>query len=122
LVRLDGGQASLIFDGGAPHAPRDTTYIGGTDGSLMSDGPDLGSQNLTLTTSEGIARPKLEGKWFNDGFRGAMGELLCAIEQDRTPENSAQENLRSLALAFAAVRSRHTSREVAVGEVRRMDG
>jgi predicted dehydrogenase len=34
LVRLDGGQASLVFDGGAPHGPRDTTFVVGTAGSL----------------------------------------------------------------------------------------
>ena len=34
-----------------------------------------------------------------------MGELLCAIEEGREPSNSARENLFSLALAFAAVRS-----------------
>jgi predicted dehydrogenase len=28
LVRLDGGQASLVFDGGIPHGPRDTSYVG----------------------------------------------------------------------------------------------
>jgi predicted dehydrogenase len=119
LIRLDGGQASLVFDGGTPHGPRDTTYVGGTEGSLVSEGPDLGMQAVTLTTGRGHARPRLEGTWFNDGFRGAMGELLCSIEEDREPSNGARENLRSLALAFAAVRSRITGREIAVGEARR---
>ena len=121
LVRLDGGQASLVFDGGAPHGPRDTSYVVGTGGSLVADGPDLGAQNVTLTTAEGIARPALEGQWFNDGFRGTMGELLCAIEEGREPTNSARENLFSLALAFAAVRSRITGQEVEVGAARRLE-
>jgi predicted dehydrogenase len=121
LVQLDGGQASLVFDGGAPHGPRDTTYVAGTRGSLMADGPDLGAQAVSLTTGEGIARPALEGKWFNDGFRGTMGELLCAIEEDREPSNNARDNLFSLALAFAAVRSRITGREVEVGAARRLE-
>lgn len=120
LVGFDGGQASLIFDGGAPHGPRDTTYIGGTMGSIASDGPDLGDQTVSLMTAKGIARPSLEGRWFNDGFRGAMGELLCAIEEDRSPENSARENLKSLALTFAAIQSRKTGCEIAVGDVRRL--
>jgi hypothetical protein len=80
--------------------------VAGTAGSLQADGPDLGAQTVTLTTATGIARPVLEGKWFNDGFRGTMGELLCAIEEGREPLNAARENLFSLALAFAAVRSR----------------
>lgn len=82
----------------------------------MSDGPDLGLQNVTFTTPAGRARPHLEGTWFNDGFRGAMGALLVAIEDDTEPSNGAQENLHSLALAFAAIQSRRTGREVAVGE------
>ena len=118
LVRLEGGQASLIFDGATRFGPRDTTYVGGTLGALQSDGPDLGTQSVTLTTAAGRARPTLEGEWFNDGFRGAMGELLCAIEDDREPQNSAAENLTSLALTFAAVASAVNGGEVRVGDAR----
>ncbi|QXT38987.1 Gfo/Idh/MocA family protein [Gymnodinialimonas ceratoperidinii] len=121
MVRVQGGQASVVFDGGMPQGPRDTAFVGGTKGSLVSDGPDLSRQVVTLTTAEGIARPKLEGQWFNDGFKGTMGELLCAIEEDREPSNGAAENLRSLAMAFAAVRSRMTGREVEIGEASRLD-
>jgi predicted dehydrogenase len=120
LVQMEGGQASLVFDGGIPHGPRDMTYIGGTMGSLLSDGPDLGRQNVTLTTAAGVARPRLEGTWFNDGFRGAMGALLVAIEDDTEPANGADENLDSLAVAFAAIESRRTGREVAVGAASRL--
>ena len=121
LVRFDGGQASLVFDGGLPHGPRDSTYVGGTLGSVRSEGPDLGNQAVTLTTADGIAQPTLEGQWFNDGFRGAMGELLCAIEDGREPINNARDNLGSLAMAFAAIQSRITGKEVAVGSVRRLE-
>lgn len=116
VVRLRGGQASLVFDGSTRVGPGYSVFIAGTEGSLMSDGPDLGLQNVTLTTPAGRARPHLEGSWFNDGFRGAMGALLVAIEDDAEPANGAQENLQSLALAFAAIQSRRTRREVAVGE------
>lgn len=121
-VRLEGGQASLIFDGGIPHGPRDTTYIGGRIGSLVSTGADLGRQTVTLTTEQGAARPVLEGTWFNDGFRGAMGDLLCAIEDGGEPSVSARRNLHSLALVFAAIQSRKTGREIRVGAVRSLDG
>ena len=121
MVRADGAQASLVFDGAIAHGPRDTTFVGGTAGSVLSDGPDLGRQQVTLNTPDGIAKPVLEGAWFNDGFIGTMGELLCAIEDDREPLNGAAENLRSLAMAFAAVRSRITGKEVRVGAVRRLE-
>jgi hypothetical protein len=45
---------------------------------------------------------------------------LVAIEDDTEPANGAEENLGSLALAFAAIQSRQTGREVAVGAVRRL--
>jgi predicted dehydrogenase len=87
---------------------------------LASDGPDLGQQTVTLTTAFGRARPKLSGTWFNDGFRGAMGALLVAIEDNAEPANGAEENLQSLALAFAAIQSRRAGREVLVGRATRL--
>jgi predicted dehydrogenase len=121
LVKLEGGQASLVFDGATPFGPHDTTFIVGTKGSLSSEGPDLGQQTVTLTTAQGRATPKLEGTWFNDGFRGAMGALLVAVENNTEPENGAAENLQSLALAFAAIESRRTGREVKVGAATRIE-
>ena len=121
LVQAEGAQASLVFDGGTPVGARDTAVICGSEGMLASEGPDLGNQRVTLTTAAGISRPVLEGTWFNDGFRGAMGALLVAIENGQEPENGAAENLASLALTFAAVESRRTGREIAVGSVRSLE-
>ena len=100
LVAFDGGQASLVFDAAIKHGPLDQTFVGGTKGSLASTGPNLGEQSVTLTTAEGVARPKLEGAWFNDGFAGTMGELLVAVEEKREPLNGARGNLDSLALCL----------------------
>jgi predicted dehydrogenase len=121
LVRLDGGQASLVFDGGAPHGPRDTTYVAGTAGSLQADGPDLGAQTVTLTTATGIARPVLEGNGSTTGSAARWGSFCAPSRRDREPSNDARENLFSLALAFAAVRSRITGKEVEVGAARRLE-
>ncbi len=122
LVRMDGGQASLVFDGATTQGRRDTTFMTGTLGCLQSDGPDLQHQDVTLTTAAGIASPSLTGSWFNDGFRGTMGALLCAIEDGREPENSARGNLRSLAASFAAMASARERREVLIGDVVDMAG
>jgi predicted dehydrogenase len=80
-----------------------------------------GAHDLTLFTKRGFALPALQGKWFNDGFRGAMGELLCAIEEGRQPSHSARENLKSLAICFAAVKSADTGRAVKPGEAVTLD-
>ena len=118
LIRVEGGQASLAFDGATTTGARDQCVICGTKGMLTSGGPDLGHQTVRLTTADGVAQPDLQGTWFNDGFRGAMGELLCAVEEDREPLNGAEGNLRSLAMAFAAVSSARIGREVQFGEAR----
>ncbi len=105
LIAFDGGQASLVFDGATRYGARDSTAVIGAKGVVFSQGPDLGHQTVELHTEAGVARPKLSGAWFNDGFAGAMGELLRAIEDDREPLNSARGNLASLKLCQAALRS-----------------
>ncbi|MGI9367148.1 MAG: Gfo/Idh/MocA family protein [Rhizobiaceae bacterium] len=119
LVGLDNGQASLIFDAATLYGHRDTTFISGTLGSLSSSGPDLGQQQVRLCTAQGTTQPNLQGTWFNDGFRGAMGELLCAVEEDREPLHSAAGNLKSLQLTFAALSSARSGLPVNIGSVRR---
>jgi len=114
LVAFDGGQASLVFDGATRYGARDSTAVIGAKGVAFSQGPDLGHQAVELHTEAGVARPQLSGSWFNDGFAGAMGELLCAIEDDREPLNSASGNLGSLRLCQAALRSARTGAPAAV--------
>jgi predicted dehydrogenase len=112
LVEFEGGQASLIFNANVTHGQEDRTYVAGTRGSITSAGPSLSEQTVTLYTEAGVAQPQLDGTWFREGFHGAMGELLSAIEEDRTPVNNARDNLRGLALCFAAVASANEKRPV----------
>jgi predicted dehydrogenase len=114
LIAFDGGQASLVFDGATRYGARDSTSVIGAKGVTSSEGPDLGHQSVELYTEAGVARPLLTGAWFNDGFAGAMGELLCAIEDDREPLNSARGNLTSLRLCQAALRSVRSGAPAAV--------
>ncbi len=119
-VVFDGGIATLSFDAHSQFGPEESLCVTGQKGTIRAHGPACAAHELTLFTNRGFARPKLEGKWFNDGFRGTMAELLCAIEQDREPANSARENLQSLALCFAAVESANTGRAQVPGRVRRL--
>ncbi len=114
LLAFEGGQASLILNGSARYGACDTTAIVGTMGTLSSRGPDLGVQSVELHNAAGVARPALKGTWFNDGFAGTMGELLCAIEEGREPMNSARRNLASLRLCLAAVRAGRTGEAVSL--------
>jgi predicted dehydrogenase len=119
-IEFDDAQATLSFDGATPYGPEDRTYVRGTDGTLVSIGPDCKKQSVKLFTSDGVFEPPLVGCWFSDGFHGTMGELLCAIEEKREPTINARDNLRSLALCLAAVASAETGQPMVPGSVRRM--
>jgi predicted dehydrogenase len=108
LIAYKQAQVSLVFNGDTGYGKQDTTTVIGTEGTLLSTGPSLHEQTVTIYTAAGYSQPKLSGHWFPDGFQGTMGELLCAIEEDRQPENSGRDNLRSLALCFAAIASAET--------------
>jgi predicted dehydrogenase len=118
LVGFEGGQASLAFDGATRLGAEDRTFVGGSAGSLTSRGPDLRSQEVRLATAAGVARPRLAGTWFREGFAGTMGALLKAVEEGTEPPNAARGNLASLALVFAAVASARQGVPVEPGSVR----
>lgn len=122
VIEYDGAQASLVFDADTRFGALDETFVTGSKGTFLSTGEDFKHQAVTLTTNNGVARPQLDGKWFPDGFHGTMGELLWAIFDGREPSNSAKNNLRSLALCFAAVASSETGKPVVPGDVRRLPG
>jgi len=98
----------------------DRTFVAGTKGTLLSEGPSLTEQAVTLHTPRGMARPKLRGSWFAEGFHGAMAELLLAIEQNREPANGGRNNLKSLALCFAACASADAGKPIVPGTVRKL--
>jgi predicted dehydrogenase len=118
LIEYDDAQASLVFDADTRFGRQDRSYVTGSRGTIASMGPDLKHQKLALYTSQGWATPELEGCWFPDGFHGTMGELLCAIEEDREPLHSGRNNLEGLALCFAAAASAERHQPVVPGSVR----
>ena len=115
VIAYDSAIATLSFNGFSPFAPRETIVISGTTGTLHAGGAPYTIPSVELTTESGTRTAELTGSWFPDGFRGAMGELLCAIEDGREPENAAADNLRSLAICFASLDSADQGRVVEVG-------
>lgn len=111
VIEFDGGLASLFFNANVRHGQEDRTVVAGTKGTIISRGPSLSEQTVTLFTADGVAQPELSGTWFREGFHGAMAELLCSIEAQREPENNARDNLRSLELCFAAIESANQYRD-----------
>ncbi len=112
-------QVRLALNAHVTHGQRDQTTVCGQHGTIRAEGPGLNEQVVRLWTQDGTASPQLEGSWFDAGFEGTMGELLCAIEEDREPSHSARANLRSLALCFAALESANTHLPTTPGQIRR---
>ncbi len=79
-------------------------WIHGTQGTLRGS-ILLGSDRLVLERDGESTEFALEGQWFTDGFAGAMGELQCAIDEGREPENSADHVVATVRITFAAVES-----------------
>ena len=121
-VEYESAQAQLFFNGNTVAGQSDTTTIVGTKGTFKSTGSDLEKQTLTLYREGKAEKIALAGSWFPGGFHGTMGELLSAIEVGRTSEISAANNLRSLALCFAAVESAEQGRAVVPGSVTGLTG
>ena len=115
-----GAQVRLNFNGHVRHGQEDRTVVCGALGTLRSSGPSLSEQTVVVHTAPGQATVPLAGTWFTNGFQGAMGELLCAIEEKRTPTHDARRNLDSLALCFAAMASADAGVPRVPGEVKRV--
>lgn len=118
IVDYPDAQATLSFNGATSYGTTETTVLVGTRATAHSRGRTVSQQRVEIHTSSGIMRPRLKGAWYDDGFHGAMAELLCAIEDDRTPTHDARGNLESLALCFAAIASAHDSVPKVPGEIR----
>lgn len=121
MIEYEAAQATLAFDASVVYGQKDHAYLAGSRGSALSEGPGYAdAHRVTLYTVEGHGSPALEGSWFQDGFHGAMAELLCAIEEGRAPLHNARDTLRGLALAFAAIASAHEGTPQVPGAVRRL--
>jgi predicted dehydrogenase len=119
LIAFENGQATLAFRAHTRHGNAEHLLVTGTKGIYEASGSVCAAHHVRLVREAGEARPALEGSWFPDGMAGTMGELLCAIEEDREPEHSADGNLRSLGLSFAALESARSGRMETPGLARR---
>ena len=106
IIDYDETQVRISFNGHCTNGEEDVTTVVGSMGTIRSRGTGLNEQNnIELYLENGSVHVPLKGSWFESGFQGTMGELLCAIEDDRQPYNSALNNLKTLELCFAAQKS-----------------
>jgi predicted dehydrogenase len=118
LVEYPHAAATLLFRAATPRAESGTFRIEGTRGTILHSGQSLGGSTVVAETDRGDLHVELEGDWFSNGMRGAMGEVLWAIQEGKRPSNDAETALAGLELAFAAQESLRTGGPIVPGSVR----
>jgi predicted dehydrogenase len=103
LMTCDTGATASIRIVGDARASRPSCpfWIHGTHGTLRGS-VLVGSDRLSLDRDGASRDLPLHGEWFVDGFAGAMGELMCAVAEDREPEHSAADAAESVRVMIAA--------------------
>lgn len=105
VIDYRDAQVRMCFNAHNVFGEEDCTTVAGSLGLARARGPRLTEQSVTIYNRDGYFIPRLEGDWFKNGFEGAMGELLLAIEEGREPANSGESALRGLRLCCAALKS-----------------
>ena len=105
LTAATGATATLRIAGSVVSSePGCPFWVHGTTGTLRGS-VLIGSDRLELDDGTRRTPLPLSGAWFVDGFAAAMGELMCAVAEDREPENSAADAASSVVLVLAAAAS-----------------
>ncbi|HEY4262589.1 MAG TPA: Gfo/Idh/MocA family oxidoreductase [Schlesneria sp.] len=73
--------------------------------------------DYTTTASAMWHQPRWNEVWFPDAFVGPMAQLLCALEDNVTPEISGEDNLQTMALVDACYLSAKEHRAVELSEI-----
>lgn len=92
-----------------------TWYIDGTEGSVWASQSELHvsfKDNPLQTQTFAI-----QGSWFPDAFGGSMAERMFSLAEAREPQTSGRDNLNSIKIAYAAVRSSEEGRAVVLSEI-----
>jgi len=92
-----------------------TWYLDGTEGSAWATQSELhvsfkGNPLQRQTFA-------LQGSWFPDAFGGSMAERMLSLADQREPQTSGHDNLNSIKIAYAAIRSSEEGRSVALSEI-----
>ncbi len=77
--------------------------------------PERTPSTLACTSKRfsGWFTPRWDSVWFPDAFQGTMAQLLCAVENDREPEISGRDNLKTMAVVDACYDSIEQGRSIA---------
>ena len=87
--------------------------IQGPDGSIDWDKDGTWHSHLHRT-DEKVKRQRIEDREVKPQATAMVDEFFASIRENRAPECSAQDNLQSLAMVFAAIESAQSGRKVSI--------
>jgi len=96
--------------------------ITGTKGTVLWDGADrfdahrVASDEGFFRELEELAMPETVNVSETEGHASVIGAFLKAIETGEKPETTGEDNIRSLAMVFAAIESAKTGQRIMIGE------
>lgn len=82
--------------------------------------PEPTPSTIDFTTIQDAGKwhkPRWKEVWFPDAFTGTMAQLMCAVEENKTPEISGEDNLKTMALVEACFHSYREHRAVSIEEI-----
>ncbi len=90
-------------------------WIDGTEGSVWGSSREVSVARVD--DSGNVHTFQIEGSWFNDAFQGPLGDLIAASAHGRPPAVTPRDNLNTIAMTAAAIRSSKSGRMVEREEV-----
>lgn len=108
VANFGDGLATFAFSAYGTCSEKEFLCCVGSKGTLRALGRINQIAEMEYASAEGSVTFPLAGSWFTNGFQGTLGEFLSAIEEGRESSISAANNLKSLELCFAALRSADT--------------
>lgn len=91
--------------------------IEGPQGTLTWEGFDLYHSRSHRTDKKVREKLKLDENDYTGGPPALLKEFIKALKENRQPECNAEDNLRSMGMVFAAVKSAKEKREVKISEL-----
>ena len=96
--------------------------ITGSKGTVLWDGAEnfdayrVASDEGFLREQEALIVPEAANASETEGHASVIGAFLKAVETGEKPETSGEDNIRSLAMVFAAIESAKAGQRVMIGE------
>ena len=92
-----------------------TWWLDGTEGSVWGGSSAVFAARVD--EPDRVHRFPLEGRWFPDAFQGPLGDLIAATAAGREPAVTPRDNLNTIAMTAAAIRSSKSGRVVEREEI-----